>query len=152
LAWTDLRQTLGRGITNEIKSISFIICDHCPPLRVDRDAQRDGRVLIKWFPENVSVIQPQLATRTISEILSDSGHHLTDFLIASTLLHDSVPQRLTADECEWVAESQHTKHPRLATINSVRIALFVGPPFDSPQVWLYLNLLCHCRSLSISWD
>jgi hypothetical protein len=75
-AWTVLRQTFGRGITtNEIKSIAFIICDHCPPLKVDRDAQRDGRVLIKWFQENLNVVQPQLANvelRDEDELVIDS--------------------------------------------------------------------------------
>jgi hypothetical protein len=57
-----LRDTFDKGITNnEIKSIAYVLCRHCPPLRVDRDAQRDGRVLIKWFQENIELIQPQLA-------------------------------------------------------------------------------------------
>ena len=42
----------------ELKSIAQVICDVCPSLRLHRDASRDNRVLIKWFDDNWSKIQP----------------------------------------------------------------------------------------------
>ena len=47
-----LRQKFGATVTHrELKSIAKIICLHTG-LKLDRDATRDCRVLIKWFDEN----------------------------------------------------------------------------------------------------
>jgi hypothetical protein len=56
-----LREHFGETIkTNEIRSIADLLCDKVPGLKLDRLARRDGRVLIKWFEENMTLIRPAL--------------------------------------------------------------------------------------------
>jgi hypothetical protein len=60
-AMTCLVQRFGKGIVNrELKKIAELLCSLIPDLKVDRDATRDGRVLIKWFDDNWDRIEPEL--------------------------------------------------------------------------------------------
>jgi hypothetical protein len=57
----ELRTRYGPGVVNhELKRIAKVLCHVIPNLRVDRDASRDGRVLIKWYDENWDRIRPEL--------------------------------------------------------------------------------------------
>lgn len=59
-AWQILKNQFSSGITHtELKSIANIICLKTE-LKLDRDAVRDNRVLIKWFEENWTVVEPIL--------------------------------------------------------------------------------------------
>ena len=59
-AWRMIVQLFSSGVThNELSSIAQIICMKTN-LKLDRDAIRDNRVLIKWFDDN---------WETISEII-----------------------------------------------------------------------------------
>ncbi|OHT04682.1 hypothetical protein TRFO_27763 [Tritrichomonas foetus] len=50
--WKEIKQRFSSGITHgELKSIATLICSRLN-LKLDRDASRDNRVLIKWFDEN----------------------------------------------------------------------------------------------------
>ncbi|EAY16333.1 hypothetical protein TVAG_359410 [Trichomonas vaginalis G3] len=63
IAWIEIQKRFGSGITHsELKSIAQVICEHQrePHLKLDRDASRDNRVLLKWFTENWSIIEPHL--------------------------------------------------------------------------------------------
>ena len=54
-----LREKFSKTVTNaELKSVAALLCKHVPGLKMDRDAVRDNRVLIKWFDENVDQIRP----------------------------------------------------------------------------------------------
>ncbi|EAX87566.1 hypothetical protein TVAG_063350 [Trichomonas vaginalis G3] len=69
-AWKVISQMFGPGVTHsELKSIAQIICEHTtnPKIRLDRDASRDNRVLLKWFTENWSVIEPHLQNITLRD-------------------------------------------------------------------------------------
>jgi hypothetical protein len=60
-AWTILREHFGQTIqTNEIRSVARLLCHKLPDLKLDRDADRDGRVLIKWYQENLAIIRENL--------------------------------------------------------------------------------------------
>jgi hypothetical protein len=60
-AWRILREQFGDTLkSNEIRSIAALLCRKIDGLKLDRDATRDGRVLVKWFQENLSVLQPVL--------------------------------------------------------------------------------------------
>lgn len=62
-----LRQKFGATVTHsELKSIAKIICLHTG-LKLDRDATRDCRVLIKWFDENWTTISPNLDNITLCD-------------------------------------------------------------------------------------
>lgn len=48
------------GISHpELKRIAEILAENCH-LRLDRDAKRDNRVLIKWFDENWSILDSEI--------------------------------------------------------------------------------------------
>ena len=50
--WQELRKRFSSGVTHsELKSVAQVLCCYTK-LKLDRDAQRDNRVLIKWFDEN----------------------------------------------------------------------------------------------------
>ena len=54
-----LMEKFSKTVTNsELKSVANLLCKHIPGLKIDRDAVRDNRVLIKWFDENVDRIRP----------------------------------------------------------------------------------------------
>ena len=56
-AWKVISSKYGSRISHsELKAIANLICGFTN-LRVDRDATRDNRVLIKWFDENWDQIQ-----------------------------------------------------------------------------------------------
>jgi hypothetical protein len=56
-AWRILRERFGETIkTNELRSIADVLCRKSPGLRLDRDAVRDGRVLVKWYEENLGIV------------------------------------------------------------------------------------------------
>ena len=58
--WLNISSKFGSRISHaELKSIAFVICCYTG-LKVDRDASRDNRVLIKWYEENWNEIQPLL--------------------------------------------------------------------------------------------
>jgi hypothetical protein len=60
-AWRILREQFGDTLkSNEIRSIAAVLCRKINGLKLDRDATRDGRVLVKWFQENLPVLQPAL--------------------------------------------------------------------------------------------
>jgi hypothetical protein len=42
--------------SNEIRSIATLLCRKVSGLRLDRDATRDGRVLLKWYQENLATV------------------------------------------------------------------------------------------------
>jgi hypothetical protein len=51
-AWRRIKSAFGPGVTHgELKSLAQLICAETG-LKLDRDASRDNRVLIKWFQEN----------------------------------------------------------------------------------------------------
>jgi hypothetical protein len=51
-AWHRIKSTFGPDVTHgELKSLAQLICLETG-LKLDRDAGRDNRVLIKWFQEN----------------------------------------------------------------------------------------------------
>jgi hypothetical protein len=57
-AWKAITEQFTIGVTHaELKSIAQVVCSQTN-LRLDRDAARDNRVLIKWFDENWDVIAP----------------------------------------------------------------------------------------------
>ena len=59
-AWAKIRQHFSNGITHtELKSAANILCLKLN-LKLDRDASRDNRVLIKWFQENWQQIEPHI--------------------------------------------------------------------------------------------
>lgn len=59
-AWSVLKEMFSSGITHsELKSLASLICMKTD-LKLDRDAVRDNRVLIKWFEENWVKIHPIL--------------------------------------------------------------------------------------------
>lgn len=68
-AWKVISQMFGAGVTHsELKSIALIICMHTTPqIKLDRDASRDNRVLLKWFTENWNIIQPHLKNITLRD-------------------------------------------------------------------------------------
>lgn len=59
-AYKSLCRKFSPNITHsELKSIAMVICLQTG-LKLDRDATRDNRVLIKWFDENWLVIKKNL--------------------------------------------------------------------------------------------
>lgn len=55
-----INQQFTIGVThNELKSIAQLICT-LTGLKLDREASRDNRVLIKWFDENWTDIRPHV--------------------------------------------------------------------------------------------
>lgn len=60
-AFLGIRKWFSCGITNnELKSMARVLCSKIDGLQLDRDATRDNRVLIKWYDENWSIIEPNL--------------------------------------------------------------------------------------------
>ena len=58
--WGILKKKFSSGIThNELKSIAQIVCLKSN-IKLDREASRDNRVLIKWFVENWHTIEPYI--------------------------------------------------------------------------------------------
>jgi hypothetical protein len=58
VAWKAITDQFTIGVTHaELKSIAQVLCSQTN-LRLDRDATRDNRVLIKWFDENWDLIAP----------------------------------------------------------------------------------------------
>jgi hypothetical protein len=71
-AWIGIVDQFTVGVRHfELKSVADVVCK-LTGLRVDRDAQRDNRVLVKWFQENWPVIQPHL----VHIHLRDEGEQL----------------------------------------------------------------------------
>ena len=61
VAFQGIRKWFSCGITNnELKSIARVLCIKIQGLQLDRDATRDNRVLIKWYDENWTTIEPYL--------------------------------------------------------------------------------------------
>ena len=61
-AWKTIQRQFTVGVTHtELKSIAQILCDQLS-IKLDRDASRDNRVLVKWFDENWEKIKPILHT------------------------------------------------------------------------------------------
>jgi hypothetical protein len=61
-AWKAITDQFTIGVTHaELKSIAQVVCTQTN-LRLDRDATRDNRVLIKWFDENWDAISPFMPT------------------------------------------------------------------------------------------
>ena len=61
-AWKTIQHQFTVGVTHtELKSIAQILCDQLT-IKLDRDASRDNRVLVKWFDENWAKIKPILHT------------------------------------------------------------------------------------------
>jgi hypothetical protein len=61
-AWKAIQKQFTIGITHaELTSVALLVCSFTK-LRVDRDAIRDNRVLIKWFDENWAMIEPHIQT------------------------------------------------------------------------------------------
>ena len=59
IAYKFIIRRFEEGITHiELKRIAEIFAEN-NRLRLDRDAKRDNRVLIKWFDENWAIIGPQ---------------------------------------------------------------------------------------------
>lgn len=53
-----LKQKFSSGVTHsELRSIAQVCCHFSKKLVLDRDAQRDNRVLIKWFEENWNILK-----------------------------------------------------------------------------------------------
>lgn len=53
-----LKEAYGKGIVHqEVKSLAHVICD-VSNLKLDRDEKRDSKLLIKWFDDNIEVIEP----------------------------------------------------------------------------------------------
>lgn len=56
-AWIEIKSRFGPGIThNELKSVAIIVCERTGE-KLDRDATRDSRVLVKWFDERWNKIE-----------------------------------------------------------------------------------------------
>lgn len=56
-AWKTITHQFTIGAThNELKSVAQILCT-LTGLRLDREASRDNRVLIKWFDENWDLLK-----------------------------------------------------------------------------------------------
>ncbi|KAH0795906.1 hypothetical protein GPJ56_000154 [Histomonas meleagridis] len=56
--WNFLKKKFSSGVTqSELRSIAQIVCLKAN-LKLDREASRDKRVLIKWFGENWNVVEP----------------------------------------------------------------------------------------------
>jgi hypothetical protein len=72
----QLRAIFSAGVTNEeLRSIARLLCEKSPSkLKLDRDARRDGRVLIKWYQENWPVISPLLKN---IELRDEDGRVIT---------------------------------------------------------------------------
>lgn len=50
--WKILKKKFSSGVTHsELKSVAQV-CSYILEIKIDRDAGRDNRVLIKWFDEN----------------------------------------------------------------------------------------------------
>ena len=61
-AWSKIVTLFSSGITrSELRSVAQIICLKTN-LKLDRDATRDLRVLVKWFSDNWEVIAPVIYT------------------------------------------------------------------------------------------
>jgi hypothetical protein len=59
-AWKAIVDQFTVGVTHaELKSIADVLCN-LTGLKLDRDAQRDNRVLIKWYQENWDALQPHV--------------------------------------------------------------------------------------------
>jgi hypothetical protein len=59
-AWQGITKQFTIGVTHsELKAVAQVVCS-LTQLKLDRDATRDNRVLIKWFDENWEVIEPHL--------------------------------------------------------------------------------------------
>ncbi|OHT05398.1 hypothetical protein TRFO_06001 [Tritrichomonas foetus] len=59
-AWREITQRFGNNIKQpELLSIATVLANNAS-LKLDRDAKRRKSVLIKWFEENWSAIQPFL--------------------------------------------------------------------------------------------
>lgn len=73
--YKTLKRYFSSGVThNELKSIAQVICINTH-LKLDRDATRDNRVLIKWFDENWEICEGMLQkikTKDINQIVIDS--------------------------------------------------------------------------------
>ncbi|KAI5512355.1 hypothetical protein TVAGG3_0748450 [Trichomonas vaginalis G3] len=55
-AWNFLVMRFSSGITqSELRSIANVVCLKCN-LKLERDASRDRRILIKWFHDNWNCI------------------------------------------------------------------------------------------------
>jgi hypothetical protein len=61
-AWKGLCDRFGAKITtNTLRSAAHLICSKVPEIpRPDREAQRSGSVLVKWYDENWALIEPRL--------------------------------------------------------------------------------------------
>lgn len=56
-AWIEIKTRFGPGIThNELKSIAVLVGEKTGE-KLDRDATRDSRVLVKWFDERWDKIE-----------------------------------------------------------------------------------------------
>jgi hypothetical protein len=61
-AWRHIVKQFTIGVTHaELKSVAQILCS-ITRLKLDRDATRDNRVLVKWFDENWEVIEPHISS------------------------------------------------------------------------------------------
>jgi hypothetical protein len=76
VAIRELRATFSAAFTNEeLRSIARLLCEKFPgQLKLDWDARRDGRVLIKRYQENWATISPVLQN---IELRDDDGHVIT---------------------------------------------------------------------------
>lgn len=73
-AYKALTYYYSSGVThNELKSLAQVICMHSN-LKLDRDATRDNRVLIKWFQENWEIVKTMLPRLH----LKDTNHNIID--------------------------------------------------------------------------
>lgn len=58
VVWNEIKAQFSSGIThNELKSVATMVCEKTGE-KLDRDASRDNRVLIKWFDERWDKIEP----------------------------------------------------------------------------------------------
>jgi hypothetical protein len=61
-AWRQIVEQFTIGVTHaELKSVAQVICS-ITRLKLDRDATRDNRVLVKWFDENWDAIRPHITS------------------------------------------------------------------------------------------
>jgi hypothetical protein len=59
-AWQGITKQFTIGVTRtELKAVAQVVCS-LTQFKLDRDATRDNRVLVKWFDENWEVIEPHL--------------------------------------------------------------------------------------------
>jgi hypothetical protein len=76
VAWQELKRQFSIGVTHaELCSLARVV-SKLADIHVDRDAQRDNRVLIKWFDENWAIAAPivkDLHLRDENETIIGSG-------------------------------------------------------------------------------